>query len=181
MTGQAEFQRRVESIEELLKRIEASADPHLRTTTHELLQVVMDMFGTGIERILEIARAAGEPGQNLIDRLGRDELVSSLLALYDLHPLTLEDRVERAVEKVRPSLKKRGGEVEVLAIKDGAVSLKLQANGHAQALREIVEEAVYQAVPDVTSLIIEGPEEQQGFVPIEMLRGSVASSGKGGL
>jgi|SRR5579864_1485281 len=147
MAGQPEFQRRLESIEELLKRIENSADPHLRTTAQELLQAVMDLFGTGLERILEVARSTGEPGHDLIDRWGRDELVSSLLALYGLHPLTLEDRVERAVERVRPSLKKRGGEVEVLSIKDGVVSLKMRANGHAQALREVVEEAVYQAFP----------------------------------
>ena len=68
-----------------------------------------------------------------------------------------------------------------MSIVDGMVRLKLRANGHAQALREVVEEAVYQAVPDITSLVIEGPEERQGFVPIEMLRGSAASNGKGGL
>ena len=181
MAGQPEFKRRLESIEELLKRIEDSADPHLRTTAQELLKSVMDLFGTGLERILEIARSTGESGRDLIDRLGRDELVSCLLALYGLHPLTFEDRVERAIEKVRPSLKKRGGEVEVLFIKDGAVSLKMVANGHAHALKEVVEEAVYQAVPDIASLHIEGPEERAGFVPVEMLLGTAASNGKGGL
>lgn len=181
MAGKPEFQRRLESIEELLKRIDDTADPHLRTTAQELLQVVMDLFGTGLERILEVAHSTGEPGHDLIDRLGRDELVSSLLALYGLHPLTFEDRVEQAIEKLRPTLEKRGGEVEVLSIADGIVSLKLQANGHAQALREAVEEAVYQAVPDIASLAIEGPEERGGFVPVEMLMGTAVSNGKGGL
>jgi len=181
MAGQPEFQRRLESIEELLKRIEASADPHVRATAQELLQVVMDLFGAGLERILEIAHSAGDPGHSLVDRLGRDDLVSSLLALYGLHPLTLEARVERAIEKVRPSLKKRGGEVELVDITDGVVRLKLQANGHAQTLKGMLEEAVYQAVPDITSLVIEGVEQRQGFVPVEMLRDSAASNGKGGL
>jgi len=181
MAGQPEFQRRLESIEDLLKRIEASADPHVRATAQELLQVVMDLFGAGLERILEIAHSAGDPGHSLVDRLGRDDLVSSLLALYGLHPLTLEARVERAIEKVRPSLRKRGGEVELLDVTDGTVTLKLNANGHAQALKELVEEAVYQAAPDIASLVIEGAEQRQGFVPLEMLRGSAASNGKGGL
>lgn len=180
MAGKPEFQRRLESIEELLKQIENS-DPHLRTTAQELLQAVMGLFGTGLERVLEVARSTGEPGHDLIERLGRDELVSSLLALYGLHPLTFEDRVERAIEKVRPTLKKRGGEVEVLSIVDGVVALKMQANGHAQALKEVLEEAVYQAVPDIASLVIEGPEERGGFVPVEMLMGTAASNGKGGL
>ena len=50
----------------------------------------------------------------------------------------------------------------------------------------MVEEAVYQAAPDITSLIIEGAEEKQGFVPLEMLQGCRlhapnGSAGKGGL
>ena len=181
MAGQPEFQRRLESIEELLKRIETSADPHVRTTAQELLQVVMDLFGAGLDRILEIARSTGDAGHNLVDCLGRDELVSSLLALYGLHPLTLEARIERVIEKIRPSLKKRGGEVELLDITDGVVRLKIGPNGHARALQGMVEEAVYQAAPDITSLVIEGVEERQGFVPVEMLRGSAASNGKGGV
>jgi hypothetical protein len=57
----------------------------------------------------------------------------------------------------------------------------MQANGHAQALKEVVEEADYQAVPDIASLVIEGPEERAGFVPVEMLLGTAASNAKGGL
>jgi Fe-S cluster biogenesis protein NfuA len=181
MAGKPEFQRRLESIEELLKQIEDSTDPHLRATAQELLQAVMDLFGTGFQRILDTARSTGELGIDLVDRLGRDELVSSLLALYGLHPLTLEDRLKRAIEKLRPSLQKRGGEVEVISIEDGVVSLKMQANGHARVLKETVEEAVYQAVPDITSLIIEGAEERGGFVPLEVLLGTAVSNGKGGL
>ncbi len=39
-----------------------------------------------------------------------------------------------------------------------------------KALKEIVENAVYQAAPDITSLVIEGADEKQGFVPLEMLQ-----------
>jgi hypothetical protein len=36
----------------------------------------------------------------------------------------------------------------------------------------MVENAIYQGAPDVTSLVIEGATEKQGFVPLEMLQGS---------
>jgi len=183
MPGPPDFQRKLESIEELLHRIEAASDPHVRTTAQELVQAVMDLHAAGLERILEILRAAGAAGQtNTIDSLGRDDLVSSLLVLYGLHPVSLEDRLARALDKIRPSLKKRGAEVELLDVSESAVRLKLQANGHAAAMKELVESAVYEAAPDVSSLKIEGPEDRQGFVPLDMLvNGSPALNGKGGL
>ncbi len=181
MPGTPDFQRRLESIEELLRRIESASDPHVRSTAQELVQTLMDLHGAGLERILEILVASGPAGQSAIDSLGRDDLVSSLLVLYGLHPLSMEDRLAHALEKVRPSVRKRGGEIELIHCSDGAVKLKLVANGNAAALKEIVEAAVYQAAPDVTSLVIEGPEDRQSFVPLEMLNSSLAANGKGGL
>jgi len=35
-----------------------------------------------------------------------------------------------------------------------------------------LEEAMYRAAPDLTSLTIEGVEEKQSFVPLQMLRDS---------
>jgi Fe-S cluster biogenesis protein NfuA len=182
MPGPPDFQRKLESIGELLRRIEAASDPHVRSTAQELVQAVMDLHAAGLERIIEILRASGASGQNTIDSLGRDDLVSSLLVLYELHPVSLEDRLARALDKIRPSLKKRGADVELLGVSESAVQLRLRASGHAAALKELVESAVYEAAPDITSLAIEGPEERHGFVPLDMLvNGSAALNGKGGL
>jgi len=175
---QPDFQQRLASIEELVHQIEAAADPALRSTAQELVQTVMDLHGAALERMIELTRGMGDAGENLIQKLGRDELVSSLLVLYGLHPQDLETRLAQALDKASSRLRARGGEVELLSIQDGAVRLRLrlQANGHgcgstAQALKEEVEAAVYQAAPDITSLVIEGAEEKPGFVPLEMLQG----------
>ena len=176
MPAQPEFPQRLQSIERLLGRIESAADPNLRTTVQELVQLVMDLHGAGLERMLELIRAAGDGGTVIIQKLGRDELVASLLVLHGLHPMDFEARVTQALDKARSRLRAHEGEVELLSIQDGAVRLRLHANGHgcgstAQALREMVEDAVYQGAPDVTSLVIEGTEEKPGFVPIELLQG----------
>jgi Fe-S cluster biogenesis protein NfuA len=181
MPGSPDFQRRLESIEKLLGRIESASDPHVRSTAQELVRAVMDLHGAGLERILEILGAAGAAGQGAIESLSQDDLVSSLLVLYGIHPRSIEDRLMQALEKIRPSLKKRGGEIEVVYLTDGAVKLRLHGNGHAAALKELVEESVYEAAPDITSLVIEGPEDRQGFVPLDMLRTSVVANEKGGL
>jgi len=171
MTGTPEFQRRLESIEEVIRQIEATGDPNVRTAARELVQLVMELHGTGLERIMEILRSNGEAGQNMLGSLGRDDMVSSLLVLYGLHPLSLEERIHQAIEKANRQMRSRDGSVELMGIEDGLVRLHLKANGHGPALKEVVEAAVYQAAPDITSLIIDGAEEKQGFVPLEMLLG----------
>jgi hypothetical protein len=172
MTGTPEFQRRLESIESLIRQIEAPGDPNVRTAARELVQLVMELHGAGLERILEILRSAGDSGQLILGSLGRDEMVSSLLVLYGLHPLSLEERLHQAIEKANRQMRSRDGKVELLGMEDGAVRLHLKANGHGPALKDIVEAAIWQAAPDIASLVIEGAEEKQGFVPLEMLAGS---------
>jgi len=76
-----EFEKRLQSIEGLLGKIESTADPSLRADVQELVQAVMDLHGAGIERMLEVIRASGEGADHVIHKLGRDELVASLLVL----------------------------------------------------------------------------------------------------
>jgi Fe-S cluster biogenesis protein NfuA len=177
MPAQPEFQQRLQSIEQLLGMIEGAADPNLRTTVQELVQLVMDLHGAALDRLLELIRATGDGSDSVIQKLGRDELVASLLVLHGLHPAGIEARVNEALEKVRPRLRALDGAVELISIQDGAVRLRLQANGHgcgstAQALKEMVEEAMYQKAPDITALVIEGTAEKPGFVPLAMLQGT---------
>ena len=102
--------------------------------------------------------------------------MASLLVLHGLHPLDLETRVTEALDKTRLRLRAQDASAELVSIQDGVVRLRLRTNGHgcgsAQALKEMVEEAVYQAAPDVTALIIEGADEKQAFVPLAMLQGN---------
>jgi Fe-S cluster biogenesis protein NfuA len=177
MPGQPEFQQRVQSIERLLGEIQAAADPSLRTSVQQLLQLVMDLHGAAIERMLDLVRADSGGGESLIHKIGGDDLVASLLVLYGLHPLPLEARITEALDKARARLRSHQGEVELLSIQDGAVRLRLHANGHGcgsttEALKEIVEDAVYRSAPDIASLVVEGAGDKPGFVSLEMLQGT---------
>jgi hypothetical protein len=160
------FQRRLESIEDLINKIGSAADPHLRKTANDLLALVMELHGTGIERILDIICESGAAGQELIDRIGADDLAGSLLVLHGLHPLDMEARIRQALLKVH------GGEVRELSVAGGAVVVKLQltAAGSGRNFRAAVEQAIYNAAPDIASLRIEGAGDNEGFVPLEMLR-----------
>ena len=119
----------------------------------------------------------------IIHRLGRDPLVSSVLVLYGLHPEDLESRVVKAVDRLRPQLRKQGCEVELLGVKDGAIRLRVETGSHtcgstAKTVQASLEGAMYDAAPDLTSLAIEGFEEKptSGFVALDKLMGGTAGS-----
>lgn len=177
MPGNPDLQNRLGSMEELLRKIELGADPSLRKSVKELVELVMSLHGDGLERILDLIHGSGENGQAIIDKLGRDQLAGSLLVLHGIHPLNVEARVADALDKVASRLRPYGAEVELLSAQDGFIRLRLHAKGSGcgstgQSLKEMVEEAIYSAAPDLTGLTIEGAPEKQSFVSLEMLRGS---------
>src|SRR5271163_1979773 len=125
------------------------------------------LHGAGLERMLEIVHQTATSGQAIIEALGRDDLVRSLLLLYGLHPESLESRVTQALEKTRPYLKSHGGNVTMVGVDDsGAVTLRLEGNCHgcpssSATLKLAVEEAIYEAAPDVSAIIVQGSVQEQ--------------------
>jgi Thioredoxin-like proteins and domains len=160
----------------LVEKIESSADPEIRAAALELVQTLMDFHGAGLARIMDITADAGAAGFAIFDDFAEDDLASSLLLLYDLHPLDIETRILGAIEKVRPSLSLHEGDVELLGVNDGIVKLRLKGScdgcpSSALTLKHTIEEAIYAAAPDVTSIEVEGAmaakAEMNGFVQIE--------------
>ena len=167
----------------LVQEIESIADPAARAATMDLVQSLMDLHGAVLEKMLDIVAEAGDAGMNIIDRLGRDSLVSSLLILYGLHPEDIESRVVKAVDRLRSQLRKQGCEVELLSVNDGAIRLRVETGSHtcgstAKTLQATLEGTIYDAAPDLTSLVIEGLEEKpaSGFVALDKLMGGVDGS-----
>jgi len=190
MLDKKEFQQRLQKIEGLVRAIESAADPNVRASAVELMQSLMELHGAGIERMMEVVFDAGAAGDEIIDRLADDDLVASLLLLYGLHPLDVETRVKQALDKVRPYLRSHGGNVELLGIADGEARLQLvgSCNGcasSAMTLKLAIEEAIYEAAPDVTALEVEGVVAQPappGLVQLEKApgrNGSAVGDGNG--
>lgn len=179
MADGKDFREDIQRIGGLVQEIESIADPAVRAATKDLVQSLMDLHGAAFEKALEIVADSGEHGMGIIDRLGRDSLVSSVLILYGLHPEDLETRVVKAVDRVRPQLRKQGCEVELLSVNDGAIRLRVEAGSHtcgstAKSVQTTLEGAMYDAAPDLSSLVIEGFEEKpsSGFVGLDKLVGS---------
>ena len=182
MPAPSNVQNQLQSIEALLQRIEKANDPAMSAMAKELVQRLMEFHGAGIERMLEIVHQNAGAENAAIDSLGRDPLVRSLLLLYGLHPDSLETRVRQALEKTRPYLKSHGGNVSLISVDNaGAVTLRLEGSCHGCAsssatLKLAVEEAIYEAAPDVSAILVDGaieePSRAVAFVPLSNLGSS---------
>jgi Fe-S cluster biogenesis protein NfuA len=150
-------QGRAERIETLIEEVSAFTDLHARATTEELIQAILDMYGEGLARILELTTEAKVPGPTLVEILAKDQLVGSLFMLHGLHPISVETRIARALTEVAPYLKSHGGSVQLERIEDGVAYLRLEGRCgvSASTLKTTVEEAVYKAAPDLDDLQIE--------------------------
>ena len=178
MVNDGEFQDEVRQLGRSVAQFDQLPDSAAKAAGKELVQLLMDVHGRGLERALEIVFDAGNIAPGIIDKLGQDPIVGNLLLLYSLHPDGLETRVNKAVERMRPRLRKLSCTVELEHVKESTVRVRLTTSGHncgssAGDLRSIVEDGMYEFAPDVTSLEIAGLEELKpaGFVALESLLG----------
>ena len=139
----------IQEIEKIICDIEATADPGTKAQVRRLVEGILEFHGEGLARILELS------GESLVRTLARDELVSALLLLYGLHPEGFEARVRRAVDKLQG--------VELIGIADFVVRVK------STAPRQVVEQALYAAAPEIAAVEIDRPPAAPEFVPLEAL------------
>jgi hypothetical protein len=187
--SEKEFQEKMRQLGTLVGELDQLPGGGSKVAVRELVQLLMEVHRTGLERMMELVFQAGTGASSaaIIDRLGQDPIVRNLLLLYSLHPDDLETRVLRALEVARARLRKLDGRVDLVSFHEGAVQLRLHTSGHSRGstikdLRAIVEGAIYDLAPDLTSLTILAPEEESssGFVPLQsLLKHSMAVHGAG--
>ena len=150
-------------IEELLEEVRAMVSPPAVAKVEELVRHVMRLYGDGLRRIGELLAAAGQTGETVTGRLIDDDLVANLLIVHGLHPDSVEIRVARALDRVRPYLGSHGGDVEIVAIDDeqGVVRLRMQGScdgcpSSILTVKLAVEGAVMELAPEIERVEVEG-------------------------
>lgn len=151
-----------------------------RERAEELVRLVTDLYGAGLERLMDLLYEAGHLDESLLASLAEDDLLGSLLLVHGLHPYDVQTRVEQALDSVRPYLGSHGGDVELLAVTaEGTVRLRLLGScdgcpSSSVTLKLAVEGAIEAAAPEVTVIEVETAdpaEEVHGpIIPVESLR-----------
>jgi Fe-S cluster biogenesis protein NfuA/nitrite reductase/ring-hydroxylating ferredoxin subunit len=164
-----------ERISSLLDAL-AAGGPVARDRAEELVRQVTELYGAGLERILQLLDSQGALTAKTLDALTADRLVAGLLLIHGLHPLGLPSRVAGALDSVRPYLGSHGGDVELLGISaEGVVRLRLLGScqgcpSSSVTLKLAVEDAIETAAPEVTAIEVEEAAPAATLIPVGALR-----------
>lgn len=142
-------------IERLTVELERVQDRHARSVAEQLMATVLELHGKGLERMLEAL------DEDTRMRMAEDGVVGSLLLIHDLYPVSIEERVQQALDEVRPYMESHGGDVELLGIEDGVARLRLKGScdgcaASASTLELAVEKALEESAPDLLGMEVEG-------------------------
>jgi Fe-S cluster biogenesis protein NfuA/nitrite reductase/ring-hydroxylating ferredoxin subunit len=181
--GDREPLEQVARVEALLEELEGLPDALARDKATEVLQALLDLYGEGFARIIEVVAEHDSEGA-MAESLAADELVSHLLLLHGLHPVPVEQRVRHALEGVRPYLESHGGNVELIGVDDGVVRLRLEGScsgcpSSAMTLKLAIEKAIHEAAPDVDEVVADGatgePAPSSGLIQLEVIASADAN------
>ena len=172
-----EAEQLIARVQELTGRLEDLEDERCRELAEELTGAVVQMYGAGLERIVELIDDDETRG-----RLASDELVAGLLMIHDLYPVPIEERVAQALDTVRPYMESHGGNVELLGIEDGIAKLRLEGSckscrASSSTLELAVKQALQEAAPDLLGMDVEGVVEEEPAggitgVPLPLVNGA---------
>jgi hypothetical protein len=146
-----------ERIERLLDELHSVAGPVAWPRVEELVAALMRLHGAALQSLLDIALTAADAPA--LERVCDDSLVSGLLTLHGIHPLSPHARVERALKILQPSLDELGCKLEIIAI-DGGLA-RFRATGdvlleRANVIRRAASVAADQIGAEIDRVEIEG-------------------------
>jgi Fe-S cluster biogenesis protein NfuA/nitrite reductase/ring-hydroxylating ferredoxin subunit len=158
MTGVQTVSARVE---ELLRALNSGGFGNAAPAAEELVSLLVGMYGDGLSQIVSTLKSQGPPGEAMLAQLADDPLVESLLLLHDLHPLDVDARIQRALDRVRPYLGSHAGGVTYLGVFDGVAKLQLEGSCHGcpsstVTVQLAITGAVQDAAPEVSEVVVEG-------------------------
>jgi Fe-S cluster biogenesis protein NfuA/nitrite reductase/ring-hydroxylating ferredoxin subunit len=149
-------------VEELLGILQSEGGEATARAAEELVRLLLGLYGDGLSHIMAALRAEGAAGAAVLDRLLEDPLVESLLLLHDLHPLDVDERIQRALDQVRPYLGSHAGGVTYLGVTDeGVAQLRLEGScdgcpSSTVTVQLAIKGAIEDAAPEVTEVVVEG-------------------------
>ncbi|MHA6623194.1 NifU family protein [Pseudonocardia sp. DLS-67] len=142
-------------VEELLEGITTEGGPAVGHAAEELVRVLMRFYGSGLEQVVSVVRAGA--GDTIVHRLAADPLVAALLALHDLHPVPVRQRLEHALVTARRRLGSHGSGLQ-LADLDAAGRVHVEISGGgcgADTVKDVVTTAIEELAPEVAGVVFD--------------------------
>jgi Fe-S cluster biogenesis protein NfuA/nitrite reductase/ring-hydroxylating ferredoxin subunit len=177
-------------IEVLLGELRTQTPPEVGAKVEEVIGLLVELYGAGLERILEVVNEDADSAAPLLKRFTDDKFIESLLVLHGIHPVDVDTRIEAALDQARPYLGSHAGGVEYLGVDDNGVAhLKLEGSCHGcpsstVTVKLTLEQAIAEAAPEVIRVEVEGVAEAPTGPSPSLLqiqtRPGAGSNGNGG-
>ena len=143
-------------LEALISALDALPDPAAREPAREVLQLMLDLHGLALTKLVAGVAASGDI--DLVTRLAEDPHIGAMLLLHGAHPEDPETRIRRALQQLRPRLEEHHARVVSVRLAHGSLHLLLSGAG-APALRQEIEDAVVDAAPELEDILFEELDE----------------------
>ncbi|MFI1422134.1 hypothetical protein ACH4VX_30025 [Streptomyces sp. NPDC020731] len=144
-------------VEEVLDRLASSGDRAACEAAEELVRVLMEFYGAGFARALDLlGRRPERPAREAVDALLRDELVAGLLVLHGLHPHDAPTRVAHALDALPQDVESTGfdpatGELRLRLLGSGGCG----CGGSRDAVEQAARDTLACFAPEVTAVTLE--------------------------
>ncbi|MEU6181855.1 NifU family protein [Streptomyces coeruleorubidus] len=161
-----DVEARLARLDEVLAGLEPVPGP-----ATEAVRLLTEVYGEALARVLDHA------DEQLAGRLVQDELLEHLMVLHDIHPEPADRRAARAIERLRPAVQERGGDVEWAGVEGQVARVRLATGGGcgsgcgdgASQVTDAVREAVLAAAPELTAVEPLPNTPAPAFVPLTTL------------
>ncbi|MFC8920121.1 hypothetical protein ACGF5F_15505 [Streptomyces sp. NPDC047821] len=150
-------------VEEVLDRLADSGDRAACEAAEELVRVLMEFYGAGLARTVELLQRHPDA---LAALLG-DELVAGLLVLHGLHPDDVSRRIDRALEGLPQPVVSDGFDPAT-----GALRLRLTGSGGCgcagtlEGVGQAARDALASFAPEVTTVDVREPAREPALLQI---------------
>lgn len=149
----------VARLNSLVEELENYPDTEVRDKALELVQIILNLYGESLRRMMATIESAPQ-GDQILGRMASDEVIRSILLIHGLLPVSLYDRVAGKLNDLRPYLISQGCEVELLGVEDARARIRLIRSGKGAppvaVLKVEIEKELNEIAPDLMALEIEG-------------------------
>ncbi len=153
----------VARLSSLIEDLENYPDSAIRETALDVVQIILQLHGETLYRILQLLDSLPQKEQ-LLSRLQADEVIRSMLLIHHLLPVSLEERVQAALAHLRPYLLSQGADAELVSLENDTARLRLIRSGKGApqltVLQQEIKKSLLEAAPELQGVEIEGLAEQ---------------------
>ncbi|GAA3309642.1 hypothetical protein [Streptomyces cinereospinus] len=152
-------------VEEILDRLAGSGDRTVCEAAEELVRVLMEFYGAGLARVLDLVEHDPEAA-GALDALLGDELVASLLVLHGLHPEDSRARIARALGGLSQPVENAGFDPATGVLRLRPIGSGGCGCGGGAGLEQAARDTLACFAPEVASVQVEDPVREPVLLQI---------------